>query len=211
MAPAFPCSFFCTLTILTLTSPILAIEADTSSTCQQFEAYSGAQLVFRRDDLPPGKYHDFMKPLREDQQATAAAVCLNEVRKYPPNFLGEVGMRKIGLFAACISRAGDGFRAFDQELGGYRYFGTYNGTDAAAVACYDSDQLAMTFHHEVFHHIDSTHQGLTESWQLSSDDAIYHAAISGLRPYAAPVIDAEDLVRLRARCHGFTLQDAVSP
>ena len=152
-----------------------------------------------------------LKPLSESRKAIAAAICLEEARMYPPGFFGEVGLKTVGVFAACASRStSDRSRPYDDQLGGYRYFGVYNGTDAVAAAFYSEGQLALTFHHEIFHHVDSTVDGETDSWQLSSDDAFYHYAISGLKPYAAPPIAGEDLAALRGRCIGFTLQDAVS-
>ncbi|WP_145418774.1 hypothetical protein [Planctomycetes bacterium K23_9] len=178
---------------------------------RQFRDQCGADVVFRQQDLPPGKYHDVLKPLDESQKIRAVTVCIEEAKKYPRQFFAEVGLKKIGVFAACASKTTtDPSREFDQQLGGYRYFGVYNGTDAIAASFYSEGQLALTFHHETFHHVDSTVDGNTASWQLSSDDAFYQAAITQRRPYRAPPIPAEDLAMLRTKCIGFTLKDAVS-
>ncbi|MCS7468099.1 hypothetical protein NZK35_15715 [Stieleria sp. ICT_E10.1] len=181
------------------------------SLLQTFHEYSGATLVFHRDELPPGRYHDVLKPLDERGKALAAAICLQEAKMYPPRYLEEVGLKTIGVFAACASkRTSDRNRPYDKQLGGYRYFGVYNGSDAIAAALYSEGQLALTFHHEIFHHVDSTVDGETAAWQLSSDDAFYRAAISGSRPYVAPPIAGDDLMALRQRSFGLTLKNAVS-
>jgi hypothetical protein len=199
------------LTVLGLARGATAAEPDLGALCRQFEQYSGAEIVFDRADLPSGRYYDVLEPLSASMKAEAAAVCLGEARKYPPGYFGEVGLKAVGVFAACVSKTGDRFRAYDNRLKGYRYFGIYNGIDAVAAAYYDNPQLPMTFHHEIFHHVDSTHRGTTESWQLSSDDAVFKAALSGLEPHAAPAIAADDLAALRGRCKGYLLRDAVSP
>ncbi len=189
----------------------IANEPTLDSLLRSFRDYSGATLVFHRDELPPGRYHDVLKPLNEPGKARAAAICLQEAKMYPPRYLQEVGLKTIGVFDACASkRTSDRNRPYDEQLRGYRYFGVYNGSDAIAAALYSEGQLALTFHHEIFHHVDSTVDGETASWQLSSDDAFYRAAISGSRPYVAPPIAGDDLVALRQRAFGLTLKDAVS-
>jgi hypothetical protein len=193
------------------TGKAVAAERDLESLLAEFKEYSGAELVFRREELPEGRYHDVLKPLPDSKKAMAATICLEEVRMYPPGYFGEVGLKSVGVFAACASKlTTDRSRPFDKGLGGYRYFGVYNGSDAIAAAFYSDGQLALTFHHEIFHHVDSTVDGETESWQLSSDDAFYQYAISGIKPYTAPPIASDDLAALRDRCYGFTLEDAVS-
>lgn len=189
----------------------LADDPHLGTLLQQFKTYSGAELVFQRDDLPEGRYHDVLKPLGVDEKRRAAEICVAEARMYPPNYFREVGLETVGVFAACASlTTTDRSRPFDRQLGGYRYFGVYNGTNAIAAAMYSEGQLALTFHHEIFHHVDSTVDGITESWQLSSDDAVYQGAISGLNPYTAQPIAGGDLEALRDRCAGFTLKDTVS-
>ena len=188
----------------------VAAEPNMKTLLRKFKEYSGAELVFHREDLPEGRYHDVLKPLDDSRRAIAAAICVEEARMYPPGFFGEVGLKTVGLFAACASKTtSDRSRPYDNQLGGYRYFGVYNGTDAVAAAFYTEGQLSLTFHHEIFHHVDSTVDGETASWQLSSDDSFYQSAISGLRPYTAPPIAGDDLAALRDRCIGYTLRDAV--
>jgi hypothetical protein len=178
---------------------------------QRFRDYSGAELVFHRNDLPEGRYHDVLKQLKDSQKVTAAAICVEEAMMYPPGFFGEVGLKAVGVFEACASKTTtDRSRQYDAQLGGYRYFGIYNGLDAVAAAFYSDGQLSLTFHHEVFHHVDSTVNGETGRWNLSTDDAFYRAAISGIKPYSAPQVAGDDLAELRDRCIGFMLKDAVS-
>lgn len=175
------------------------------------QAYSGANLVFSREELPDGKYHDVMKPLPEKQRVEAALVCFEEVQMYPPGFFGRMGVKAIGVFAACASKTSTyALRPYDKGLGGYRYYGIYNGNNAIAVAFYNDGQLRMTIHHEIFHHVDSTIDGETARWQLSSDDAFYQAAISGRQTYSAPPVAEHDLLALKSRCIGITLKDSVS-
>ncbi|MGI9472676.1 MAG: hypothetical protein ACR2NZ_14140 [Rubripirellula sp.] len=187
------------------------VETQLQELTREFRDYSGADLVFHRDALPEGKYHDVLKPLSNVVRASAARICLEEVKMYPRDYFADVGLKAIGVFAACASKTStDRSRPFDAQLGGFRYFGVYNGSDAVAAAFYSDGQLALTFHHEVFHHVDSTVEGDTAAWQLSSDDAFYQAAISGQRPYQAPPVAGDDLEDLRSRCIGYTLRDAVS-
>ena len=178
---------------------------------EKFTRHTGAEIVFTRDDLPPGKYHDVMKPLADDQKLAAVEACMEEARLYPPGFFGQVGLRAIGVFAVCVSKSTtDSHREYDEELGGYRYYGVYNGNNAIASSFYSVGQLELTLHHEIFHHVDSTADGVTEKWLLSSDDAFYQAAVSGSRPYSAPPIPLDDLEKLRSSRIGTVLKDAVS-
>ena len=185
-------------------------ESKLEQTRKRFLDHSGAEIVFSREDLPAGRYHNVLIPLEADMKAEAATICLREVKKYPRHYFREVGLKAIGIFAACVSKTGDGYRALDRELGGYRYFGIYNGSNAVAAAYYDTFQLPLTFHHEVFHHIDSTVQGETAAWQLSSDDAVYHAVLTGAFEHAAPSISSVDVSALRRRGRGNVLKDAVN-
>ncbi|QDV86612.1 hypothetical protein [Planctomycetes bacterium TBK1r] len=70
----------------------IASEPTLDSLLRSFRDYSGATLVFHRDALPPGRYHDVLKPLDESGKARAAAICLQEAKMYPPRYLEEVGL-----------------------------------------------------------------------------------------------------------------------
>ena len=49
---------------------------------RKFKEYSGAELVFHREDLPEGRYHDVLKPLSDSRKAIAAAICVEEASMY---------------------------------------------------------------------------------------------------------------------------------
>lgn len=196
-----------------LTFPAVADEPNPNlqTLLTRFENYTGSKLVFQRDDLPAGRYHDVLKPLANQRKPEAASICLEEAKMYPPKYFQRIGLKAIGVFAACASKTTtDSSRPYDKGLGGYRYFGVYNGDDAVAASFYSDGQLRLTFHHEVFHHVDAVVAGEHASWQLSGDDAFYQAAISGHRPYPSPQINGNDLQALRDKCIGYTLKDTVS-
>jgi S1-C subfamily serine protease len=178
---------------------------------REFAAYSGARLVFQSSELPRGSYHDIMVPLSTSRQRDAAEICLREVKKYPPGFLGAMRLEAIGIFAACASKQGDGYRPYDEQLGGYRYYGIWNGENGIAGAYYSDQQLPLTFHHEIFHHVDGTRSGQTDaSRYFNSDDRQFASAIAGERPYAAPNINSNDLAKLRRIREGYVLKKSVS-
>lgn len=187
-----------------------AAEPEWAGMVREFQQYSRARLSFRRADLPPGPYYDVMHPLAEARRAQAAAICLREAKKYPPGYLGDAGLKAIGVFAACVSKTGDGFRPYDAELGGYRYYGAWNGVDGVAAAYYTDGQLALTFHHEIFHHLDATYQGTTAPQHYASDDPHFQAAVSGQERRPAPPIADDDLAALKRLREGYLLRGAVS-
>src|SRR5262245_19903545 len=137
--------------------------------CEAFREYSGARLVFEAGDLPAGQYHDSMPSLDAEGRLKAARVAVAEIKKLPARYLGGIGLEAVGVFRACVSQTGDGFRPYDETLKGYRYFGIWNGKNGAACACYSPEQLALTLHHEIFHHVDATRQGQTRGSRLRED------------------------------------------
>jgi hypothetical protein len=171
-----------------------------------FERYSGAKLVFAVADLPPGKYHDKMAELSNRRKLSAARIADREVRKLPRGYLGAIGLKAVGVFANCVSFQGDGFRPFNDDLGGYRYYGIYNGADAVAGAYYTDEQLPLTFHHEIFHHVDHVAQNMT----ATTEGDRLAAALDGTQPYPPPFISPADLELLRERCGGDLLETTVS-
>ncbi len=120
----------------------------------EFREYSGVKLVFQAGELPAGEYYDIMPELQDSERLAAAKIACREVQKYPPQYLGALKLKAIGIFRACVSRSNDGFHPYDKALAGYRYFGLYNQRDAVVAAYYSDDQLPLTLHHEIFHHID---------------------------------------------------------
>jgi hypothetical protein len=175
-----------------------------------FADYSGSRLVFAVKDLPAGAYHDVMPPLDENARLRAARIAVREIRKLPPRYLEKMGLQAVGLFAACVSKQGDGFRPYDEQLKGYRYFGIYNGKNALAAAYYTDAQLPLTLHHEIFHHVDATLRGETKHTANFVRDARFQAALSGEEPYRAIRIAAADLAALKKLAKGYVLEKAVS-
>lgn len=176
--------------------------------CRAFQDYSGANLVFEARDLPPGKYHDRMPSLSPARRLQAAKILLAEVRKLPPGYLGALGLKVVGAFDRCVSARGDGFRPYDAAAGGYRYYGIWNGENAVACAYYSDGQLPLTFHHEVFHHVDATEAGRTDADRLRRDER-FGAAVGGTARYPAPAVPAVDLAALESRARGELLEGAV--
>ena len=169
-----------------------------------FQDHSGIELVFEASELPAGVYHDLMVALPTARRAAALKIAAYEARKLPKYFLHEVGIKAIGVFDSCASRQGDGFRPFDKQLGGYRYFGIYNGSDAVAAAYYTDEQLPLTFHHETFHHIDHT----TDPAEI--EDRRWAQILAGKNLYPAASIKADDLAALKNVSRGNLLIGAVS-
>lgn len=175
-----------------------------------FHDYSGSRLVFAAKDLPEGAYHDHMPPLNEAGRLRAARIALHEIRKLPPRYLEKMGLKAVGIFAACVSNQGDGFRPYDESLKGYRFFGIYNGKNALAAAYYSDAQLPSTLHHEIFHHVDATLQGQTRYTVNFVRDERFQAVVSGEEHYPALRLVAADLAALRKISKGQVLEKAVS-
>lgn len=174
-----------------------------------FGDYSGSRLVFAEKDLPDGTYHDRMPPLNEKGRLRAARVALREIRKLPPRYLEKMGLKAIGIFAACISDQGDGYRPYDEKLKGYRYFGIYNGKNALAAAYYSDTQLPGTLHHEIFHHVDATLHGQTKFTVNFVRDERFQAVITGAERYPALRLVEADLAALRKLSKGHVLEKTV--
>ena len=185
--------------VLALAGPAAADELTVLR--RAFHDASGAELVFSRADLPRGGWFEQMPELDAAQRVDAARILVAEARHYPAGWLGALGLHQVGVFAGLASSDGDGFRPWDDELGGYRYFGLWNGKDAIAAAYYTDGQLPLTFHHEVFHHVDGSDGS-------SADDARFARAIDGTEAYPALVLPAADLAAL-ARRAGAPLDRAV--
>jgi hypothetical protein len=177
---------------------------------ESFAQYCGARLVFTVKDLPDGTYHDMMPSLDEKGQLRAGRVALREVRKLPPRYLEKMGLKAVGIFAACVSNQGDGFRPYEEQLKGYRYFGIFNGKNAVVAAYYTDGQLPLTLHHEIFHHVDATLHGETKHTANFVKDERFQTALSGEEPYRALRIAAVDLAALKKLRAGHVLEKSVS-
>lgn len=201
------------LSLLCFVSPIVFGAEPTKESLPQLEKaftdYSGSRLIFVMKDLPEGTYHDRMPSLNDDGRLRAARIALREVRKLPPGYLEKMGLKAVGIFAACISNQGDGFRPYDEPLKGYRYFGIYNGKNALAAAFYSDTQLPGTLHHEIFHHVDATLHGQTRFTINFVRDERFQAVVSGIERYPALRLVEADLVDLRKLCKGRVLEKTV--
>ncbi|PKN54822.1 MAG: hypothetical protein CVU56_24440, partial [Deltaproteobacteria bacterium HGW-Deltaproteobacteria-14] len=182
-----------------------------SDASRAFAAHTGARLVFDRGGLPDGAWYDQLPALSAERQLRAARLLLDEAAKYPRGYLGAIGVRAVGVFAACVSNDNDGFHSWDDTYGGYLYYGVWNGRDGIAAAYYSDGQLPLTFHHEVFHAVDATAGGVSDhDANFHADDARFAAAVSGERRYPAARIAQGDLARLAAVGRGRVLEDAVA-
>ena len=175
-----------------------------------FAAQSGARLVFSRDQLPADAGFDVMLELDAVRRLAAARIALAEAKKYPRGYLGAIGLQTIGIYEGLAAKTGDGFRPWSKRLGGYRYFGQWNGAQTIVAAYYSDEQLPLTLHHEVFHHVDATVDGVHDDGNSAADDGRFAAAITGARPYPAAMISAADLAALGERAAGVVLDDVVS-
>ena len=177
-----------------------------------FKRYTGGvKMVFARTDLPKSVHFDKMYQLAASGRRGAAALLLQEAQRFPPEYLGSTGLKKFGVFAALVSSKGDGYRPYDPYYGGYKYYGKSDLTEAVVASFYSDSQLPLTFHHEVFHHIDaSTGEGADGDERFGSDDPRFADAVSGKDLYPALEISPEDLQALRRASSGRVLRGAVS-
>ena len=195
------------LPMLLLLFPIVASADPLAEAVNTFaESTGGVRLVFERGELPKGGWYDELRALDAEGRLAAARIAVEQARMYPPGYLRGIGLSTIGLFAACVSKTGDGFRPYEVELDGYRFYGMWNGRDALVAAHYTDEQLPLTFHHEVFHHVDATTDGRTRPGHLTADDARFEAVIGGRRRYPPPTLPLD---ALRDRAAGYELEDAV--
>jgi S1-C subfamily serine protease len=167
-------------------------------------AQTGTAVVFTRDGLPDGAWFDVMRPLSAAQQREGLAILQQQAAMYPAGWLGDLGLAGLGVFAGLADTRDDGYRTYDEDLGGYPYYGVWNGADGIAMAFYTPGQLPLTFHHEVFHHVDEA------SGSSADDDARFAKAIAGTARYPALAVSAADLAALKARSDGAVLRGAVS-
>ncbi|MBT9560463.1 MAG: trypsin-like peptidase domain-containing protein [Myxococcales bacterium] len=189
----------------------LAVVASPAGAQDVFRAATGGtELVHDKARLPDGSWFEIARPVPEARRARVEAILAREAAKYPPGFLAGIGLRAVGVFSGLASTQNDGFHTWDESLGGYLYYGLWNGRDAVMVAWYSDAQVVLTFHHEVFHHIDSVVRGAFQKGAFHSDDARFARAVSGEEPYEPAVIEPALLKRLRALSGRKRLADAVS-
>ena len=175
-----------------------------------FEAWTGARLVFTRKEAPHQVLYATTPVLSPERRVEAARILAVHARNYPQGLFGKVGLKTVAVFAGCGDPEGDGFRPWVEALQGYRYFGRWHAVGAIAACFYDDGQLPLTFHHEVFHHLDATRAGVTDYEHFTEDDDRFDEAVNGTRRYAPLKLDAETIKVLREVSSGEVLEDAVA-
>lgn len=175
----------------------------------RFEEWTGSRLVFSRDDTPDEVLYATTPELNREKRRLAAEILLREAKQYPRGLFRKVGLHTIAVFAGCGDPKGDGFRPWMDSLNGYRYFGRWDAIGAIAACFYDDGQLPLTFHHEVFHHLDATKNHRLDYRFFTADDARFRAAVDGKRVYAALTLTDEERESLLALSTGEFLEEAV--
>jgi len=172
-------------------------------------AYTGTHVVFDSADLPNGKYYDIMTTLSAERKLKAAQLTLREFHKYPKGYLGKIGIKAIGIFNACASKRNDGYHRYDETLKGYRYFGVWNGNNGIAAAYYTDDQLPLTLHHEIFHHVDATRNGVTDYDVYFKHDERFKEIQEGKKVYDAARLTRDERASLNKVAVGHALESVV--
>ncbi len=190
----------------------VAAEPETERLLRKFKEYSGAELVFHREDLPEGRYHDVLKPLSDSRKAIAAAICVEEARMYPPGFFGEVGLNTRGS-VRCLRVEDD-----ERSLSALRH--PVGRLSLLWRLQWHATRSPLRFTAKVSYRSRFTTKYFTTSTQRSMEKRLrgnYPATILFIRLQSrasdrtrAPPIAGDDLAALRDRCIGYTLQDAVS-
>lgn len=174
-----------------------------------FEAWTGARLVFTRAQTPDEVLYATTPELSEGRKRRAAELLYAHALHYPRETFARIGLRTVSVFAGCGDPEGDGFRPWVEALGGYRYFGRWHERGAVAACYYDDVQLPLTFHHEVFHHIDATVTGRTRYRYFIDDDEAFADAVAGRARRPGLALDRATLDALAEVTTGEVLEEAV--
>lgn len=190
--------------------PARPAPSDVSADAQaDFEAWTGARLVFTRKATPSEVLYATTPELDAAGRRAAARILAEEARHYPRGALAAMGLKTVAVFAGCGDPDGDGYRPWVESLNGYRYFGRWHRVGAIAACYYTDSQLPLTFHHEVFHHIDASKGGETTSAFFTEDDARFTDAVALTRPYPPLELDASTVKALRGVATGEVLEESV--
>lgn len=176
---------------------------------RRFEEWTGSQLVFTRGETPEEVLYKTTPELSPERRRLAAEILLREAKQYPRGLFGKVGLRTVSVFAGCGDPKGDGFRPWVDSLKGYRYFGRWDAVGAIVACFYDDGQLPLTFHHEVYHHLDATKNHRLDYRFFTADDRRFRDAVDGKRRYAPLVLTDEERQSLLAVSTGEFLEEAV--
>lgn len=189
--------------------PVPPAAAPTIDVVQAFEDWTGARLVFTRKETPSQVLYATTPTLSPERRREAAEILYRHAHNYPKGTFKKIGLTIVAVFAGCGDPEGDGFRPWVDSLKGYRYFGRWHAVGAIAACYYDDGQLPLTFHHEVFHHIDATRGGKTDYVHFNEDDTRFADAFTHRDPYSALALDARTIASLREGGAGNVLEDAV--
>jgi len=174
-----------------------------------FEAWTGVRLVFTRAQTPDEVLYATTPELSAARKRRAAEILFAHALQYPRETFTRIGLRTISVFAGCGDPEGDGFRPWVDALDGYRYFGRWHERGAIAACYYDDIQLPLTFHHEVFHHVDATVTGRTRYRYFVDDDEAFAEAVAGRSRRPALALDRAALEALAEVTTGEILEEAV--
>jgi len=174
-----------------------------------FEDWTGARLVFLRRQTPSEVLYATTPTLSPERRRRAAEILSQHAQNYPKGAFKKMGLTTVAVFAGCGDPEGDGFRPWVDSLNGYRYFGRWHAVGAIAACYYDDGQLPLTFHHEVFHHIDATRGGKTDYVHFNEDDERFAAAFTLREAYPALPLDERMIASLREVAEGSVLEEAV--
>lgn len=174
-----------------------------------FEAWTGARLAFTRKTTPPQVLYATTPTLSPERRRDAARILLEHAHHYPKGALARMGLTTVAVFDGCGDPEGDGFRPWVDALNGYRYFGRWHEVGAIAACYYEDGQLPLTFHHEVFHHVDATRAGRTDYRFFTEDDEAFADAIARRAPYPALGFDDATIAALREAADGDVLEETV--
>lgn len=174
-----------------------------------FEAWTGARLVFTRAQTPDEVLYATTPELSDARKRRAAELLYAHALHYPRETFARIGLRTVAVFAGCGDPEGDGFRPWVEALEGYRYFGRWHERGAIAACYYDDVQLPLTFHHEVFHHVDATVAGRTRYRYFTDDDDAFAEAVAGRARRPGLTLDRATLDALAEVTTGEILEEAV--
>lgn len=189
--------------------PPSSIDLEPEDPVRAFEEWTGATLLFTRAETPSEVLYETTPELSSSRRRAAARILYAHALHYPKGLFKRIGLDKVSVFAGCGDPEGDGYRPWVKALNGYRYFGRWHEIGALAACYYGDVQLPLTFHHEVFHHVDATVASRTDYGHFRTDDARFARAISGEEPYPGLDLDARTIAALRAAADGDVLEEAV--
>lgn len=176
----------------------------------QIEAQSGAKVVYSIKELPEDDYFGLIGKLTEAKRLQGLSILAKEVAKYPKGYLKSVGVGYIGLVGECKITKKQGFFPDGGEEG-ERYDGLWANNQTILLCLNDPADLAGTWHHEVFHAVDSTKKGDVDSDKhMETDNAAFKQAVALKKPYPAIKLSESELAELKKLTKRKVLRNRVS-